>query len=152
MAHAQQIFCPIRKLWTAALPEELVRQRMIRYMIEERGYPAELLSVEKALRELLFQRQSHAMVPDRRVDLAVFCSQKGIIFPLLLMECKAVPIGERTMRQLAGYNHFVGAPFISLVNQSEIRTGWFDPAASSYRYLPYLPTYQELLSSLCCET
>ena len=145
MEGRQQLFCPIRNQWVAALPEEQVRQRIIRSLIEQKGFPQELLSVEKALRDLACPSQ-RGSIPDRRIDLAAYCNKGGALMPLLLMECKAVPIRERTISQLVGYNHFVGAPFLCFVNQTEVRTGWFDPAASGYRYISFLPSYKELVS------
>ena len=40
------------------------------------------------------------------------------------------------------------AYFIALANDEEIQTGWYDQKEKSYRFVPYLPSYQELLESV----
>jgi len=107
-----KIFCPIRKIWLESLPEERVRQNIIRCMISEWGYPPELISCEKELKELCGQKG--ASVPNRRLDIVAFYTQGSELRPLFVIECKADRMTKAALRQLVGYNYFINAPFIGI--------------------------------------
>lgn len=151
MAHLEQVYCLIRKTWVAATPEEIVRQRLVSHMVHNLQYPPGLLALEKEIRQHPHLQLNDQEIPDRRADL--ICYGKDIhpdhaLFPLLLIECKAVRITNRVLNQVIGYNHFLKAHFISVVNGEEIRTGWFDPVLQDYRFVKSLPSYPELLESI----
>jgi hypothetical protein len=141
------LYCCIRKHYVAATPEEQVRQSLLSYMIQQLQFPPQLLAVEKALDQM-----PHLAVkpnlPTRRAD--ILCFGQGIhplnpIHPLLLIECKAVPLSDEVVRQTTGYNHYLQAYFVCMANQKHIRTGWFDPVQKTYRFIEHLPPYPELL-------
>jgi len=145
---ASELFCPIRRERVADLPEERVRQRLIDKMTTGLGYPPQSLAVEKALSQFphLVHQKS---LPDCRVDIA--CFAKGIhprheIFPLLIVECKAVPLSAKVVEQVVGYNYYCGAPFVAVANESSLRLGW--RGEDGYEFVETLPSYQELVSSL----
>lgn len=137
----QTLLCAVRREWVAAQPEEWVRQRILAHMFESLGYPPSAVTVEKALRSLphvsLIDRGT---VPDRRADILVF--SKGV--PLLLIECKAVKLTSKVIRQVVGYNNIVQAPYVAIANEEEVRTGWFDSALGDYQFVPYLPSYEQI--------
>jgi hypothetical protein len=144
-----KLLCSVRGEWVEALPEERVRQGLIRLMTEQLGYPSELLMIERALHQ--FPHLAHeptSSFPRRRADLV--CYGKGIhpdfpLYPLLLIECKAVPLTSKAIQQLTGYNHYLKAPFVALCNASEIKTGYFDATRKGYVFIDRLPFYRELL-------
>lgn len=145
-----ELFCPIRKATVAALPEERIRVRLLCDMIDKLGYPAGSLAVEKELSGIPHLRSVSGKLPRRRAD--IICFAKGIhpseeLYPLAVIECKAVKLTSKMVNQVIGYNHYLKASYIVLMNHEEIRTGWFDRATQSYRFVPYLPTYAQLLSS-----
>lgn len=146
MGDRSQLYCQIRKEWVAALPEEQVRQRLLEYMIGKLEYPASLVAVEQPLRLLPHLSVSDSRrVPDRRADILCFTkTNDNVLRPLLLVECKAVKLSSGVINQVLGYNHYVGARFIALVNQNEIRTGWYDAAKEDYAFIDFLPTYSSL--------
>lgn len=144
------LFCPIRQNWVASLPEEKVRQSLIREMIDNLGYPQNSIAIEKSLDQLP-HLLSKSSLPKRRADLIVFAKDlhaKHPFYPLLLVECKAVPITDRTLRQIAGYNHFVGAHFIAIVNQTHTYLGYDDPKSQEYKFFSKLMPFNELLQSI----
>jgi len=146
-----QIYCQIRKEWVAATPEEDVRQRLIQSMMQQLGYPPSSIVLEKGLRQLPHLTLQPQRLPDRRAD--IICFAKGIhpchaLYPLLLIECKAVKLSDRVINQVTGYNHFLQAYFIAVANQDMVRTGWYDPGAKQYNFVDRLPSYAELLSAL----
>lgn len=141
-----QLFCSIRKEWVAALPEEIVRQRVLSHMIQEKGFPASLIAVEQSLKLLPHLSACNQKdLPNRRVDIVCFVPIQSTLRPLLMVECKAVSLIPSIMRQVAGYNHYLGACFIGLANQEEIRVGWYRSEAKEYSFVDFLPSYAELL-------
>jgi hypothetical protein len=150
----KQIHCLIRKEWVAATPEEQVRQGILKYMISSLGYPKESLTVEKALDQMPHLSTQGLSIPDRRADIV--CFAKGVhnthtLYPLLLIECKAVKLSQPVVLQVIGYNQYLKAHFVCLANKTEVRTGWFNPDLKHYQFVSTLPTYQQLLQSIDCK-
>jgi hypothetical protein len=121
-------------------PEEGVREAFKRKLIVELGYPSSLLIIEKEL--ALLPHLCGVSVPKRRLDL--LCLEKGSMKPLLLVECKAVSLTRRALDQLIGYNYFVKAKCLVLVNQTEIITLCYD--GKEYHLLDKVPSYVDLES------
>ncbi|GAB2780123.1 hypothetical protein HNQ93_001396 [Hymenobacter luteus] len=96
----------LRRRHVVLTPEEWVRQHVVHYLINHRGYPKGLLSLERGHR--YNQRQ-------KRTDLVAL---DGHGQPLLLVECKApsVPITAAVALQAATYNQTIGAPLLLLSN------------------------------------
>ncbi|MCH9627338.1 MAG: hypothetical protein S4CHLAM2_09750 [Chlamydiales bacterium] len=149
---SKALFDPIRKKWVEATPEETIRQELVKKMIQDLGFPSALIAVERELAQLphlqLTQREE---IPKRRADLIVFA--KNIhpdhdLFPLLMIECKAVALTPRFAQQVVGYNACVQAPFLALANGDQVMIGAFDRDAGHTRFQPGLPAYTELLSQV----
>jgi len=146
---SKSLYCLIREEWVAALPEEYVRQRVLNHMVNDCGFPKSLLAVEKPLRQLShLSAAEQTLVPDRRADIICFAKDERItnggIFPLLLVECKAVKLTSRVVDQVVGYNHFIRARYVMIVNQTELQMGWYDVEKKEYVFIDYLPNYKEL--------
>ena len=143
------LFDPVRQKWVEANPEEIIRQDLVQKMLRKLGYPLSLLSVEKELAQLPhLQLQHREGIPKRRADILVFAKDihpNHTLFPLLIVECKAVPLTPKFAQQVVGYNTFVEAPFVALANGESVLTGYFDSETQHMRFEPALPTYQELL-------
>lgn len=121
-------------------PEERVRQDFFRLMVEERGFSPSHIVMEREL-SLLPHVAGQESVPQRRIDLLAY--EKKSMGPLLLVECKAVKLAEEHVLQLLGYNTFVKAPFVTLVNQVQVMTGWL--IKGEFRFVNRLPDYDELI-------
>ena len=132
----KQVFDPIRKLWVAATPEEIVRQTWILRMIEQSQFPRSLLAVEKQLSSLPYLEGE---VPDRRIDLLSFMKVEDDFKPLLLMECKASALTQEALSQVIAYNHYVKAPYVAIVNLEEIML------YSKGKIWTFLPSFKELI-------
>lgn len=132
----RQVYDPVRKIYVAATPEEIVRQSWIKKMIEELGYPNELLVVEKYLNEL--PHLLDKTPPHRRLDILCYGKNKDKLVPLLLLECKDEKLSVAAVKQVMGYNHFVQAVFVGAVNATQAliygKSGEWS----------YVPSYQEL--------
>jgi hypothetical protein len=139
------VFDEVRLCWVKATPEEQVRQRWLKWMIHGLQYPKELLVVEKELKELphLFGRN----VPERRLD--ILCYGKGIhpsfpLYPLVTIECKDERLTDEAIDQVIGYNHYVKAYFVAVVNFDEVRLGFFNKNEKEYQFYSVLPSFKEL--------
>lgn len=151
MLKVSRMICQIRKTQVAASPEELVRQGLLSLMIHQLGYPPSYLVLEKELCQMPHLECHPQHIPDRRADL--ICFGKGIhpkhaLYPLLLVECKAVKLTRKVWDQVVGYNHFLQAYFIAIANGEEIKTGWYDKDRKEYVFINTLPCYADLLSSV----
>lgn len=148
----QEVYCLIRSKWVAATPEEEVRQNLMLHMTQNLGYSRDSLSIEMTLSEMPHLHHSPTShFPRRRADLIVWAS--GIhpdfpLYPLLLVECKAIPLNSRAERQVIGYNQFLKACFIGLANQEEMRLGWFSREQQRYVFKPDFLSYSSLVNSL----
>jgi hypothetical protein len=113
LQNKEKLFCPIRKIWVPALPEEKVRASLLATMTGRWGFPPHLLMVEKGLRELPLARH-FPRLPIRRFDIVAYAESRGTLKPLLVIECKRQTISEKAARQLLGYNYYFRAPFVAV--------------------------------------
>lgn len=152
MTAPPELFCPVRKEWVKPFPEEIVRQKLLQFLIHRLGFPSSSLVVEKALHQMPhLALQPRNQLPDRRADIVSFA--KGIhatheLYPLLLIECKAVPLNQQVIQQVLGYNHHLGAAFVALANAEETKCGWYDSEKREHCFVPYIPSYDQLMRSL----
>lgn len=145
----EKIYCQIRKQLVVATPEEVVRQNLIHQMTQTLEYPLSLIAIERGLKEMPHVTFSGKKIPNRRADIICFC--KGIdrnhdLYPLLLIECKAVPLSEHVVGQVIGYNHYVKAFFIAVANGNSVKTGW--NTGKGYQFVEGLPSFSQLKTSL----
>ena len=130
------IFDPIRKRYVALTPEEWVRQNLIRFLAEEKGVPLTLLASERGL-----------LVNglNQRFDLVVFAKSGA---PLLIGECKApgIKLSEDTFHQAIRYNITLKAHFLLISNGLEHHIAFIDYTTAQLKFLPQIPTYQEMLN------
>ena len=124
----QLIFCPIRKKFLVLQPEELVRQLLLVYLMEEKKYPKSKIAVEKSLKinEL-----------EHRFDILIYDKNNQ---PFLLVECKApeinieksfswmnvladsesakreIVINRNPFEQAAQYNFQLQVPYLLITN------------------------------------
>ena len=99
--------------------EELLRQQLLTYLSDVKQFPKSLIVQEKKISTLPnVIRKCHI---SRRIDLLIYTPA---FKPLLLIECKAVAITVDAMKQVLGYNYYVGAPCIGIINQQECILQW----------------------------
>lgn len=143
-----QLFCYIRKRWISATPEEKIRQLLIKHMIENLQYPPNYFIMEIGLKQLPhLDRACLRFLPLRRIDLVVLAKDlhpQFPLYPLLLIECKAVPITKKAIRQAMGYNHFLRACFVAVTNHLQTLLSWVDPQQQTQQIIKGLPDYQTL--------
>ena len=129
------IFDGVRKKYVTLTPEEWVRQHLIHYLTNEKGYPETLISVETSLKYVHLDKRSDVLVYD--------CNGK----PLMLAECKApeVVLTQKVFEQIAVYNLTIQAPCLMITNGLQ----HYCMAAISenlpLHFLDKIPEYEELL-------
>lgn len=130
----QEIFDPVRHKFVTLTPEEWVRQHLIAYLTQVKGYPVSMIGVEK---QLLLNK-----LP-KRFDLVVF---KRNATPLLLVECKApgVEITEKAFDQAARYNILLRAEYFLITNGLEHYTCRIDYKNKQYIFIEEIPHFDEL--------
>lgn len=130
------IFDGFRRRWVALTPEEWVRQNFVRYLTEEKHFPASLVAIERSLK--MNQR-------DFRTDIVLF-SKSGS--PLVVVECKApdVKISQLVFDQIARYNLDLRVSYLIVTNGLTHYCCRFDQEQLSYTFLPEIPDYNELES------
>tara|TARA_R110002049_G_scaffold117654_5_gene271230 strand:- start:636 stop:1100 length:465 start_codon:yes stop_codon:yes gene_type:complete len=132
-----KIFDSIRKKYVVLTPEEWVRQNIIKYLIEEKGYPKGLIAVETSLKH-------NGRV--RRSDILCFHTNN---MPILLVECKApeVKISQDVFDQISRYNIAYEVPFLLVSNGLQHFVCQVDFNTRSSTYLQELPHYKELFKN-----
>jgi hypothetical protein len=130
-----QIRCLVRRRFVRLTPEEWVRQSMLAYLIDHRGFPAQLIRVEGGHRYQEMTRRTDAIAHDRSGR------------PLLLVECKApsVPISQQTFEQASRYNIESGAPYVAVTNGIDHYCYRHDVENRSITFLDDIPEFQSLI-------
>ena len=137
----------VRGVAIRATPEEKIRQKVLKILIEELFFPKEYIVVEKALSELPHLKEKR--VPKRRLDILCYFSVQDQLRPLLLIECKKGGLRNQALTQVSGYNYWVGAPFVAVANQECILLKYLDVVSHEMVIKEGLPSYQDLIT--CCK-
>ena len=125
------IFDIIRKKYVVLTPEEWVRQHVLRFLLEEKNYPASLITVEKQLK-------IHTRT--KRTDIVVYNTQGT---PEVLIECKApsVKITQAAFDQIARYNLTAKASYLMVTNGLSHFFCQIDAENETYVFLKDIPEY-----------
>lgn len=162
-----KLFDPIRNQWVNASPEEIVRQKILTWMLSEAhgGYPRASLCVEKDLGGLPTAKPFHRKKGKLRFDIAVFipqstpsCRSAQGLCPsftcALLIECKAhlpsLNAKLEALSQILCYSKHLCPHYIAIAASDQI---YYRRAQNSNNtphqdsaYFDGLPTYRELCS------
>lgn len=136
------IFCPFRRKYVAATPEEYVRQTFLHALVEQFGYPQSLIGVEVPI--------VVGAGVDKRCDALVYSRS---LQPLVLIEFKApeVAITQTTLDQAAVYNTTVHAPYLILANGKQTVVARIDKQSADgeqteqIQFLNHIPSWNQLL-------
>jgi len=130
----QYIFDQFRKKYVVLTPEEEVRQRFARYLVDRMGYPGSLMQTEVTLKW-------NEMT--RRCDILV---HKPAGVPALLVECKApgVAITRGTFDQAARYNMAFRLRYLMVTNGLKHYCCYLDFENQQVQFLDGIPSYESL--------
>ena len=128
------IFDFIRKKFVILTPEEWVRQNFLKYLVEEKNFPASLIAVEKELKLNSLSKRTDAVVYDRKGN------------PFLIVECKAtsVKIDQKVFDQIARYNMKLEVDFLVVTNGLEHYCCKLDYENQKYSFLKEIPLYAQI--------
>ncbi len=104
--NANYVFDIIRKKFVLLTPEEWVRQHLLHLLVNEKGYPASLIAVERGLEINGLKKRFDALAFDKNGK------------PLLLVECKSpdIRLDQKTLMQIAVYNNKFGVKHLLVTN------------------------------------
>jgi hypothetical protein len=127
----QEIFDSFRGKYVSLTPEEWVRQNFIKYLIEEKKYPASLIAIEKGL--VVNGKQ-------RRFDAVAF-DNTGT--PMVLMEFKSVnvKIDQKVFEQIAVYNQMLKVKYLIVSNGLKHYCCKIDFSSQSISFLENIPEF-----------
>lgn len=125
------IFDEIRKKFLVLTPEEWVRQHVVQYIIQEKGYPKSLIKLEGGLRLHSLQKRTDIMVYNTLGE------------KILLVECKApsVKITQKAFDQIARYNIIHQVPLLFVSNGLEHFTCHINLQERNYQFVENLPHF-----------
>jgi len=123
-----------RKRFVMLTPEEEVRQRFARYLVEEKGFPASLVMTEYALK---LNKMS------QRCDILV---HKPAGNPAVLVECKApeVKITQAVFDQAARYNLVFKVKYLMVTNGLNHYCCEIDFETEKVNFLKDIPCYDDM--------
>jgi len=123
------IFDPIRKKHLVWQPEELVRQLLLQYLIQEKEYNKNHIHVERGLTV----NQQY-----KRCDIITYTKEMN---PYLLIECKApsVPLNQQVFDQIAQYNLVYKVQYLLVSNGIQSFCCQMNYQDKSYIFLEEIP-------------
>lgn len=128
------ILDPLRKRWVALTPEEWVRQNFVRYLIEEKDFPAALMSNEISITQNGIKRRCDTVVADCRGDVLVIVEYKA----------PSIPISQKTFDQIVRYNMVLMAKYLMVSNGMSHYCCKIDYDNKTYSFLEEIPCYRNL--------
>jgi hypothetical protein len=128
------IFDTLRKKYVLLTPEEWVRQNFLKYLIEEKKYPASLIFVEMEFKLNTLSKRCDAVVFNRNGE------------PALIVECKAasVKIDQIVFEQIARYNMQLQVNYLIVTNGLNHYCCKIDFEKQSYEFLKDIPVFDQI--------
>ena len=129
----QYVLCAWRRRYVRLTPEELVRQTTLQLLVDEFGYPHNLIAVEVPIEVAGVQKRCDAIVYNRQMQA------------LMLLEFKApsVHLTQEVFDQAAIYNRKLQVPLLMLCNGRESIVARVLP--TQYQFLEQIPAYNTLI-------
>ena len=123
------VFDFIRGKWLVLLPEELVRQLLILYLIEEKSYSKNSIAIERGIKVNNLSKRCDILLFDKNTQ------------PLMLVECKApkVKITQDVFRQIAIYNMSFEVDYLLVTNGIQTYCCKMDYIKKSWEFLNDIP-------------
>mgnify|MGYP003299808032 FL=1 len=128
------IYDNCRKKFVPLTPEEWVRQNMVRFLVNEKHYPASLIANEIAVEINKMKKRCDTVIYDRNLK------------PFMIVEYKApnVQITQKVFDQIATYNLKLNVPLLIVSNGREHYCCKIDYQQKRYFFYREIPDYLEL--------
>jgi len=119
----------IRSKWLVLQPEEMVRQLLIHYLIEDLGVNKNRIAVEKGLTVNTLKKRCDILIYDQSMT------------PFLLIECKApaIKLNQAVFEQIAQYNMALKVPFLLVSNGPDAFCCAIDFEEKGFQFLSTIP-------------
>lgn len=129
-----QIFDPIRRRFVALTPEEWVRQHFVRFLVEYKGFPKELMANEIQIK---------LNNTSKRCDTVLY---NRCLSAVMIIEYKApdIEIDQQVFDQIVRYNMVLKVKYLIVSNGLKHYCCKIDYKANTYSFLQDIPTYEEL--------
>lgn len=141
------IYDDIRKMNVLLTPEEIVRQKVIRFLLDEIKVPKYMIHIEALL-------SNYRISSNRRADILILKKDesKGIPIPLAVIECKAPSIilsnnNYECFEQVLDYAYPLSCDYIVLTNGKESVVAAWDFELEQYRDIKMVPKYEDMLNN-----
>ena len=124
----------LRKRWVTLTSEEWVRQNFVRYLIQEKKFPASLMNNEISITQNGIKRRCDTLVADMQGNA------------LVIVEYKApnIAISQKTFDQIVRYNMVLHAYYLIVSNGLNHYCCKIDYDNNSYSFLKEIPSYSQL--------
>lgn len=132
---------PIREILVIETPEEIIRQRFIKYLIHQLEVPENKIGVEVPMTR--FRKGARG-----RADIIVYGeNEDGDNVPLIIIECKAptVSLIDEVWFQAYRYDDILGTGFIIITNGNLTYAAVYNEEDEQYYFIEELPKYKQLL-------
>lgn len=128
-----RIYDPLRDKWLVLTPEEWVRQHFVSWLVNQKGYPVQLIANEIGIK---------VNSAPRRCDTVIFGKDMQ---PLVIIEYKApeIQITQSVFDQIVRYNMALRARYLVVSNGMDHYCCKIDYASNTYHFIPTLPEYAE---------
>lgn len=127
----EEIFDEQRRKWVRLTPEERVRQHMVRFLIDSKQYPAQLISNEASLTINGMSKRCDTVVYDRDMKARVILEYKA----------PSVSITEKTFDQIAMYNIKFQVDILIVSNGINHYCCKVNKESNSYTFLREIPSW-----------
>lgn len=120
-----------RRKFVKLTPEEFVRQSFAKFLVENKKYPANLISIE-------YQIKINQNI--RRCDIVIFSNEMK---PKLIVECKApsIKIDKKVFEQIFDYHYELKPKYLIVTNGIVHYCMITDQETNSYKFLEDIPEY-----------
>lgn len=132
----EHVYDQIRSKYVVLTPEEWVRQNIVRYLVEELGYPQGRVRVEADMQ--VFRKA-------RRADIVVYNSH---LDPVMVVECKRpeIELSQQVANQVAEYNIPLQAPWLVVTNGRGFYCWQVDVSTGASILAAGIPEYAQITS------
>lgn len=124
----------LRKRWVTLTPEEWVRQNFVRYLIQEKSFPASLMNNEISITQNGIKRRCDTLVADMQGNALVIVEYKS----------PTIAISQKTFDQIVRYNMVLHAKYLIVSNGMSHYCCKIDYDNNSYSFLKEIPSYSQL--------
>lgn len=130
----RQIFDVLRRKYVALTPEEWVRQHVVHYLLDYKGYPKGLLANEVEV-----------VIGEKKLRCDTLLYNRALQ-PQMIIEYKSpeIDLTQRVFDQITAYNFLLHVDYLIVSNGRQHYCCRMDYERQSYQFLKEIPWYEDL--------